>query len=223
LATSGDMKLTVDTQPAGRAVRGWFEFVKDERRLLVKNINFTSAESVTGADLVYVSRGPDSIVLVQYKLLDVMKSTGELVFRDDGGRLLRQADAMLKLCGDQIDRSSDENEARVGSDFGFVKFVSPTPAASIRSDRLPEGRYMPVDAVRRMLTNPDRGPRGADVHYVHRRRYLDGETFARLVRDRWVGSRIEATNVLLMLLGLAPTRTPTTIAVDEPLTRASNS
>jgi hypothetical protein len=64
------------------ATHGWFEFRSGDRQLLVKNINFSTAETMTGADLVYVSRDPDCVVLVQYKLLKEAGTPPVLVFKD---------------------------------------------------------------------------------------------------------------------------------------------
>jgi hypothetical protein len=195
--------------------QGWWEFRKGDRRLHLKNINVSTAESRTGADLVYVSRDPDTVVLVQYKLLERL-ADGEPIFRHEG-RLAGQIARMLSFSPDQPDRSMDEAEARLGVDFAFVKFILPAAAPYLVQD-LPEGRYLPADAVRRMLANPDRGPGDGRVHFVYRRRYIDGESFSQLVRDRWVGSTGEATNLLLNIFGVQPSeqRVPLTIAVEEP-------
>ncbi len=77
---------------------------------------------------------------------------------------------------------------------------------------------MPAEVVRRMLGAPDLGANGGTVHYVMRRRYLDGQTFTRLVRDSWVGSSGSATTLLLEALGLRPSddRNGVTMAIDEP-------
>jgi hypothetical protein len=198
-----------------RSVQGWWEFRSGNTRLHVKNINVSTAETRTGADLVYVRRMPDTVVLVQYKLLEILERTAKPVFRPDG-RLGRQVDRMLSYSPRELDRGAIESDARLGGDFAFVKFVLPLgttrPATGI-----PEGRYFPADAVRRMLACPDDGPAGGKVHYIYQRRHIDGETFARLVRDRWIGSTGHATQLLRNVLGLAPARErePLTLAVEE--------
>ncbi len=151
-------------------------------------------------------------MLVKYKLLEVLQRTGEPIFRPDG-RLDRQVDVMLSYSPTEVPRGRAEADARLGTDFGFVKFVLPGQQAAA------SGRYLPADAVRRMLANPEAGPAGGTVHYVFRRPYLDGETFSRLVRDRWVGSSGSATQLLLRVLGVLPTRErrPLTLAVEETL------
>jgi hypothetical protein len=68
---------------SARSERGWWEFRNRRRRLLVKNINVSTEERRTGADLVYARRNPDTIVLVQYKMMEQLE-TGDWVFRPQG-------------------------------------------------------------------------------------------------------------------------------------------
>jgi hypothetical protein len=197
--------------------QGWWEFRKGDMRLHLKNINVSNAENHTGADLVYVRREPETVVFVQYKLLSRLEQSGEPIFRPDR-RLESQIDRMLSFSPTFTDRGPDEVEARLGGDFAFVKFILPTNAPMSTQERA-EGRYLPADAVRRMLMNPDRGPKGGQLHYVYRRRHIDGETFARLVRDRWIGSIGGVTELLMQILGIQPSehRAPLTLAVEERL------
>ena len=97
---------------------GWFEFQEGERQLLVKNINVSTAETKTGADLVYVSANPAAVVLVQYKLLERLKSTEELIYRPDG-RLSRQVEKMLHL-GRNSEPPRETSDVRLGEGVGFV-------------------------------------------------------------------------------------------------------
>ena len=66
-----------------------------------------------------------------------------------------------------------------------------------------------------MLDAPATGPAGGVVHRVSDWRSIDGEVFARLTRDRWVGSRGDVTAELLGILGLTPQRDPIVLAVEE--------
>ncbi|MFT4261875.1 MAG: hypothetical protein QM572_00695 [Nocardioides sp.] len=193
---------------------GWFEFQEGERQLLVKNINVSTAEAKTGADLVYVSANPAAVVLVQYKLLERLKSTDELIYRPDR-RLSRQVQKMLHL-GRNVEPPRVTSDVRLGDGVGFVKFVDPSEqrALSSRSVEL-SGRYHPVEIVAKMLDVPTTGPAGGVVHRVSDWRSIDGEIFARLTRDRWVGSRGDVTAELLEILGLAPQRDPIVLAVEE--------
>lgn len=210
-----DATTFLDWEQQPRANHGWFEFRDEGRKLLVKNINVSHAETMSGADLVYVRRDPDAVVLVQYKLLEQSKT--EPYFRDPKGRLASQVSRMLKFANAAEPGTTDEAEYRLGRDIGFVKFIVPAaPRATSTGDIRPDGRYHPAGSVDRMLRTPDKGPFGGKVFYTRRWRYVDGEVFARLVRDRWIGTCEDATARLLEVVGLFPSGRQVCIAVDEP-------
>ena len=142
---------------------GWWEFRNKGRRLLIKNINVSTQESRTGADLVYVRRNPDAFVLVQYKLLEQL-SDGRPIFRPDG-RLDSQIEKMLVLENLPTGALPDNLENyRVGPGFSFVKFVLPSAVRPERPGELTPGYYFPSEFARRILSKPDVGPSGGVVH-----------------------------------------------------------
>ena len=195
--------------------RGWFEFIKGERRLLLKNINVSTAEGITGADLVYVTHEPDAVVLVQYKKLEFSSNQGLYVRHDS--RMQDQARRLMSFSPDEVDRGDDEDEARLGVDFSFFKFVSTKERWRVDERDLPAAWYMPVDSVRRMMVAPDLGTKGGAIYQIPEHRTIDPEVFARLVRDRWIGASSSLSRDLFEILGrpLSSART-LTLAVDEP-------
>lgn len=210
-----DASAFLDWRQTPGTLAGWFEFREDARRLLVKNINVSTEETKTGADLVYVRRDPDAVVLVQYKLLE--QGTGDPYFRDSGGRLASQVARMQRYANPTTTRSADEPEYRLGRDIGYVKFILPTTARTTSAlDLRPEGRYHPAGSVERLLRTPDKGPKGGKVYYTRNWRYINGEIFAQLVRDRWIGTCEDATDQLLKVIGLIPSGRRTCVAVDVP-------
>lgn len=196
---------------------GWWEFRSKGRRLLVKNINVSPQETRTGADLVYVRRAPDAFVLVQYKLLEKL-SDGRLVFRPDG-RLDGQIARMLAL--ENTPRGSvitDSTETyRLCDGFSFVKFVFPEAARPVRPGELAPGFYIPGEYARRVLLTPEMGPQGGSVHFITNHRHLSSDTFARLVRDSWIGSTGDATSLLRQAFNLRDSDADLVLAVDEPI------
>jgi hypothetical protein len=196
---------------------GWWEFRNKGRRLLVKNINVSPQENHTGADLVYVRRDPDAFVLVQYKLLQQLKG-GRLVFRPDG-RLDSQVTRMLSLENMPLGSvpADDIGTYRLGQGFSFVKFVLPAAARPERPGELVPGFYFPSEYIRRVLIKPDTGPQGGNVYFVSDHRHLSSETFARLVRDSWIGSTGDATALLRKTFSLRDSDADLVLAVDEPI------
>jgi hypothetical protein len=81
-----------------RPQQGWWSFRYRNRILWIKNINVSTAESLTGGDLLYVDDSPRAIVLVQYKLLD-RTAQGETILRPNS-RFHDQVRRLLALSGE---------------------------------------------------------------------------------------------------------------------------
>jgi len=204
---------------SSRSQRGWWEFRNNGRRLLLKNINVSTQETRTGADLVYARRAPDSFVLVQYKMLEQLD--GEWVYRprsDD--RLYRQLDRLLSYLESPMPLVAPARieDHRLGPGFTFVKFLEGYPQRGLADDELTSGFYLPAALVKEMLKTPDSGPRGGKVHYVSKGRYIDTRTFVKLVQDAWIGS-VGSTEALIRIVGLLPSTDvrERIVAIDEPI------
>ncbi|SIF22457.1 Uncharacterised protein [Mycobacteroides abscessus subsp. abscessus] len=197
---------------------GWWEFRSKNRRLLIKNVNASPTETATGADLVYVRRDPDAVVLVQYKVLEQLQTSGRFVYRPDE-RLRSQVERLRRLETKGRPIATDADTYRIGHGFSFVKFVTPYPKYAPPPDTLTDGYYMPTEIVEHLLRNPDKGQRGGKLLSMDKHRYIDPTTFVKLVQDSWIGSHTEASKLLLDLMGLKDRgeRNPATIAVDTPI------
>jgi hypothetical protein len=207
---------------SARSERGWWEFRNRRRRLLVKNINVSTEERRTGADLVYARRNPDTIVLVQYKMMEQLE-TGDWVFRPrTNDRLVRQVEKLLSFAKQNTSSRRQVRrleEHRLGPGFTFVKFLEGHGRRGLTEDELTAGYYLPTELVRELLKNPDVGPSGGRVHYIKQSRYLDPRTFVKLVQDSWIGSIGSTTELLTRIVGLIPSEQlkNRVLAVDEPL------
>jgi hypothetical protein len=220
-ALADDSEIFPGWDTSNRSQRGWREFRNGSRRLLLKNINASLPETRTGADLAYVRRSPDSVVLVQYKMLRMID--GEWSFRPEReDRIYRQVEKLLSFQAMEPERSwpptVQENDFRLGPEFTYLKFVEGAAPAGLGDQELTRGYYIPASLTKAILANPDRGSRGGKLHHISRKRYVDSRTFVTLVRDSWIGSSI-STTVLLQILGLLPSLDARTyvVAVDEPV------
>lgn len=199
-----------------RSQGGWVEFQSEGRRMLVKNINFKPAETVTGADLIYWRTDPDAFVIVQYKVLE--KVRGGLIHRINGNdRLPGQLEAMLNCTQPDGTPPATTADFRLAGTSAFVKFAYPMTGLHA-DDQLIEGQYLPAEYVRLMYAQPDEGRNGGKILRFPAERSIDPETFARLVRDCWIGTSGDVSAALHKFLpglrDLPPAHL--VIAYDEP-------
>jgi hypothetical protein len=214
--------LTDDSQrmpgwrPSGPSVGGWFEFFNSGRRLLIRDID-REREKESGSDLIYVRESPATIILVQYKRLTTSK--GELSYRNPK-RLHSQ---LLRIISFEEDHkaalpanNTSVDSYRLSEISGFVKFVETRPLKSETDDPL-HGYYCPARYYYDILEALAKAGKLASSAIFTPERYIDTQTFIRLVSGGWIGSRSSASLELADKLGALLRDTgsgETTIAVE---------
>jgi hypothetical protein len=130
---------------AGRSQGGWIEFRSNGRRLFVKNVNVSTVETSTGADLVYWRADSDSFVIVQYKKLEYTEDGGFFYRIDD--RLSGQVQRLLQRTSPAVSNSCRTHDNyRLTDVSAFVKFVAPLERHA--DDELIPGYYVPADLMK---------------------------------------------------------------------------
>jgi hypothetical protein len=198
--------LTDDSQrmpgwrPSGPSLGGWFEFLNDGRRLLIRDID-RERENEHGSDLIYVRESPATIILVQYKRL--LTSNKQLSYRNPK-RLHSQLrkiisfeeDHMMELAGD----STSLDSYRISNISGFVKFIKTQPLKGEADEPL-QGYYYPARFYFDVLNPLAIENKLASSAIFTPDRYIDTRTFTRLVSGGWIGSRSDACLELADKLG----------------------
>jgi hypothetical protein len=215
--------LTDDSQrmpgwrPSGPSVGGWFEYFNAGRRLLIRDID-REREKESGSDLIYVRESPATIILVQYKRLTLSKA--KLSYRDPK-RLHSQ---LLRIISFEEDSKAAPPANNTGVDSyrlseisGFVKFVETRPLKGETDDPL-HGYYYPARYYYEILDPLAKADKLASSAIFTPERYIDTQTFIRLVSGGWIGSRSSASLELADKLGALLRDTAsgeTTIAVEH--------
>jgi hypothetical protein len=178
----------------GRAI-----FRKRDAELEVFTANKLPLEQLFGVDLIYLNDKRGSLVLVQYKMMDVRPRAGSedrewLVTIDE--QFEEELDRM-----DRFDRDlSDGRLYRLNSGPFFFKLIKRDAAANSAGILLSKGH------LDQLLADGElRGPRGGlrisfqalDGHY------LQGEAFVELVRSGYIGSRGATTAHMRSLIDAA--------------------
>lgn len=215
--------LTDDSQrmpgwrPSGPSFGGWFEFFKSGRRLLIRDID-REREKESGSDLIYVRESPATIILVQYKRLSINR--GELSYRESKrlhSQLLRIISFEENTEGAALPANNTGVDSyRISEISGFVKFVETRPLKSETDDPL-HGYYCPARYYYEILNPLAKADKLASSAIFTPERYIDTQTFIRLVSGGWIGSRSRAGLELADKLGALLRDTgsgETTIAVE---------
>jgi hypothetical protein len=190
-------------QEVGRSVTGVAQFQNDNIVLDVIVANRTALERQTGADLIYFNATFQSFVLIQYKVMEPYADGREPGFRFPNKQLtaeLARMDATLALI-DGEELPGHRHDYRLNPDPFFLK-LCPRIALAPDSVGLTKGLYLPLGYWRRVEQDGDlRGPRGGSVvSYRNVGRYLDNTSFATMVRDAWIGTAPQKTQILVPLV-----------------------
>lgn len=189
--------------PVTRSLNGVARFENEETVLEVIIADHTALEKQTGADLIYFNATYQSLVLVQYKVMEAKAYGSEPGFRFPNAQLTAQLARMDEiLAGIEVEKSlTHRDHYRINSEPFFLK-LCPRIALDPDSVTLTKGIYLPLGYWRRVERDGDVvGPLGgAVVSYRNVRRYLDNTSFATMVRDAWIGTTPQQTRILGQLV-----------------------
>jgi hypothetical protein len=171
------------------------------RKLEVFNVNRTHIENTLGVDLLYLNDEFQSWTLVQYK---VMEGTGTPTYRPDQ-RFDDELDRMNRFRQTVADRWSPSDgklSFRLNGDGFFFKFLSRVQL-EVLSDALLPGMYLPREMVQALLADPEsQGTRGGRrITFDTAGRHLNNTSFADLLRDGWIGTRLESSQHISHFVG----------------------
>lgn len=189
------MKL-LETTPFPSAV-----FEGKNKRLTVLLANRLPLEQQTGTDLIYYNETYKSFVMIQYKALE--KNGDEAIFRFPNKQLSEEIDRMdcvldaLKKIG--TDKSSDN--FRINNNPFFLKFCAREVLNPDDCGLIP-GMYLPLEFWKKLESSDTlKGPRGGKyISYKNVGRYMDNTEFSHLVSKAWIGTSIEQSQQLEMII-----------------------
>lgn len=170
-------------------------FQRGTERLEVITANKRPLERVLGVDLIYLNAAMQTMVLVQYKMLDLEESEAkaEWVYRPDGQ--LREEVRRMEVFA--AGEPQGPFEYRLNPEAFYLKFVK-------RDGRLREAPILlPLGHFKRVLDDPSlKGRRGgARVSYeALAGRYLRQEPFLDLIRAGYIGAYGSTTEHLTVLV-----------------------
>lgn len=186
--------------PVGAAV-----FQGETVRLTVVLANKLPLEKQLGADLIYFNETYKAFVVVQYKMMEKIRSktTDEVVFRLPDAQLdaeLNRMEGALKMLR-KCKSNTERNGFRLTENPFFLKFCSRLLFNPDDAGLVP-GMYIPLDYWR--LIEADKtlvGPRGGhQLTFKNVGRYLDNTDFIRLMADAWVGTTVQQSAVLQVIV-----------------------
>lgn len=198
-------------------------FHSGQRALTVVNANKGPIETTTGADLVYYNHSNESLVLVQYKMME-LRSPEWVYYPDNQFELERQRLIAVEAIHQQSAYdSSDHLSYRLGAPVTYFKFCRRNAGFDVNDLKLMQGSYVPTEYVQSLMASMH-GQRGAAriVEGPLKARSLGNTSFAALVATGLIGTRGTATDDLIAIVGDALRAGHTMVVGVETGTRATS-
>ena len=192
-----DASVFGDWDLVARDATGVTVFEESGNQLTVINVNRTDVEHALGVDLVYYSHRFSSFVLVQYKRM--RRESGQSVYRPD--RSLEAELERMRALPVSRKPSDDPGQYRLHPGSCYLK-LCPDGDFRPREGELIRGMYLPIDFWDELIAAETLlgGRRGVAVTFENAERHLNSSLFAALVRDGWIGSRVESTDLLQLVV-----------------------
>jgi len=177
-STIAGLNQTISSQ-TGVAV-----FEKGDEELTVITANKLPLERVFGVDLIYINEVSESIVLVQYKVLERTKNRdGAVEWRYRPDSQLRKEVARTDAL--KTSMRKDNHSFRISDEMHFFKFIKRTSTSSVQAGITISKNhfdYLSPNYKKTLIFKPERGGN-----------YLRHATFCGLVRSGYIGSRPTTT------------------------------
>lgn len=204
-------------------VTGAVEFVRDNEKLTVLNVNRTSVEKALGVDLLYYHHRYGSFVLVQYKRMEKEEWSPDLGFRPRGKQYDEELARMRRFRSEHLDAAAiDFENYRLNAEAFYLK-LCPSIAFKPWEMGLLKGMYWPLDGWDLLVSSPrvqgEKG--GVRITYRNVERYVGNDLFIRLVQDGWVGSRGLVSEAIEYVVKAVLAGRSVTVALSEATGRSN--
>jgi hypothetical protein len=171
-------------------VAGVAEFSDGRTKITAVNVDSRSAETVTGADLIYYNHDVDSYLAIQYKrMADSIEVAGQKqrIYRPGGDAHIDKQVVALNALAAAIP-ATDSDAYRLSSCAGYLKLCNPD--VSLNSQGMLPGVYIPSDYWPLLVGSPGAKGRlgGVGIGYHNTPRRLTNTQIVEAFRGGLIGT-----------------------------------
>jgi hypothetical protein len=193
-------------------IKGTFTFRKDDEELTIYNAHQGPIEEVLGVDLVYVNHTRGSVVMVQYKVLEMDGVDKNWIFRPNS----QFHDELSRM---RLPKSNHEpDDYRLHPDPFYFKFVRRKQRATSEDTSL----VLSLEHVKHVLLSGEHKGKRGGVRFSYealRGQYLRTTDFIGLVRSGYIGThRIDSDWLTALLVQISADKRGLVLAVQRRTT-----
>ncbi|GGW00172.1 hypothetical protein GCM10010264_06790 [Streptomyces globisporus] len=174
----------------------WRQFKQHGQTLFVANANRSSAERISGADIIYYNDTRQNLVLVQYKKLNARR--GGYYYPDSDRNLNRELVRLRAMDRYAAHFRRSEDDHRLSPDPSWIKLCPPDTVIP-QADVMVPGMYFSRTHFERLRQDPrlhTGRKKAVRFGYANVPSYLDNTMFTRLVETGMIGTTGVGTDLV---------------------------
>ena len=187
-----DSQVFGDWSKVGQHAQGAVEFIKENQKITLMNVNRQPLEKTLGVDLLIYHHTYQSYIFIQYKRMT--KETDLYIYRPTDSTYKAEIERMnsfMETVNLNATNKSLENY-RFNNDLFYFK-LCPAKIENSHSNRMIGGMYLPLELWSVLLEDDcTNGPKGGkQISFKNTGRYFNNTQFINLAQNGWIGSKIE--------------------------------
>lgn len=187
-----DSQVFGDWSKVKQYAQGAMEFIKENQKITLLNVNRQPLERTLGVDLLIYHHTYKSYIFIQYKRM--AKEKDVYIYRPTDSTYKSEIERMTSFMKTLNADSGHRNmkNYRFNQDLFYFK-LCPARIENPNSGRMISGMYLPLELWNLLLEdNCSNGPKGGkQLTFENTGRYFNNSQFINLAQNGWIGSRIE--------------------------------
>lgn len=195
-----DSQVFGDWTKIGQYAQGAVEFVKENQKITLMNVNRQPLEKTLGVDLLIYHHTYKSYIMIQYKRM--IKENEQYIYRPSNSsydsEIKRMNDFNARL--NSITNDTIENY-RLNNELFYFK-LCPARIENFNLNKMVSGMYIPLKLWRIILEDKiTDGPKGGkQLSFKNTGRYFHNSQFINLAQNGWIGSQIKDSDKITELI-----------------------
>lgn len=195
-----DSQVFGDWSKIGQYAQGAVEFMKENQKITLMNVNRQPLEKTLGVDLLIYHHTYKSYVMIQYKRM--VKENEQYIYRPSDSshdseikRMIDFTETLSSITNDSIENYRLNNEL-------FYFKLCPARIENLNSNKMVSGMYIPLKLWSIILADKSTdGPKGGkQLSFKNTGRYFYNSQFINLAQNGWIGSQIKDSNKITEII-----------------------
>jgi hypothetical protein len=181
-------------------VQGAVEFMKENQKITLMNVNRQPLEKTLGVDLLIYHHTFKSYIMIQYKRM--VKENDQYIYRPNDSTYDSEIKRMIDFTQELSSQVNDSIENyRLNNELFYFK-LCPARIENLNSKKMVSGMYIPLKLWTITLADKSTdGPKGGkQLSFKNTGRYFYNSQFINLAQNGWIGTRISDSDKITELI-----------------------